>query len=141
MKKLYSTEKGVHYQYKGYTIFKDKSVDSERKYSYLKGEWSPTNKFGYARTLSLAKLWIDSAIQDEENKVMKEESNTTLDKAIEKVQARVDELEECAKFWLQESVSVKNTAVRRRECTHTYNQYVTRVVTAKQILNSIKELK
>ncbi len=47
-------------------IFKESTKPGERKYSYLKDEpYSDTNRFSYARTLSLAQSWIDYRIADE----------------------------------------------------------------------------
>jgi len=59
MKKEYTYNNGVHYKYRGWIIYKDKEVPGERKYSYSKGHWGKNNGFGFARTLSLAKTWID----------------------------------------------------------------------------------
>jgi hypothetical protein len=63
MKRLSDFKNGTHYLYKGYKIFLDNRKGGERKYSYIKdGGYSETNRFGYARTLDLAKTWINIAL-------------------------------------------------------------------------------
>lgn len=58
MKKLYSTEQGYHYIYKGHIICLENARGGERKYSYRK-VGDGYDQAGHARTLSLTMLWVN----------------------------------------------------------------------------------